>query len=166
MPQVSFADLPDHARLWIFAADRPLAAEEQRLVTEALETGLAAWQAHGSAVTWGHSLVHQQFLMVGVDETQTALTGCSIDSAVHRFKDLESRLGLSLLDHGRVFYRDPSGIRAVSRPEFRELAASGRVSERTVVFNNVIPTLAEFRRGNWEVPAGQSWHAKAFPLTA
>lgn len=166
MPQVPFASVPDHARLWVFAADRALTPQEQQILVREVETGLAAWQAHGSPVTWGHTLMHDQFLMVGIDETHTELSGCSIDSATRRMKDLEKQLGISLLDNARVFYRDSNGIRTVDRPGFRGLAQSGAVSSATVVFNNIIPTVAELRRGEWEVPAARSWHAKAFPLSA
>jgi hypothetical protein len=164
MPLVFFDHLPDHARLWVFAADRPLSAEEKRLVAGSVETGLAAWSAHGSPVQWGYQLVHDQFLMIGVDETVTELSGCSIDSAVHQLKALEDRLGLSLLDNSPVFYREGGRVRRVSRPEFRDLARSGAVTEDTVVFNNVLATVGELRRGGWEIPLRRSWHAEAFPV--
>ncbi len=164
MPMTSFDQLPDTARLWVFAADRPLSEAERRQLAESVETGLAAWAAHGSPVTWGHTLVHEQFLMVGVDESQTALTGCSIDSAVSRIRELERRLEVSFLDNSRVFYRDGAAVRVVNRLEFRELAKAGTVTGDTVVFNNVLETVRDVRAGNWEVPAVRSWHGDAFPL--
>jgi hypothetical protein len=115
-------------------------------------------------VSWGRDLRHGRFLLVGVDESRTALSGCSIDSAIHAIQALESRLGQSLLDHSRVFYRDGEEIRAVSRSDFRALAERGEVSGETVVFNNVLPTVGALREGRWEVPASNSWHARAFPL--
>lgn len=165
MSQVVFDQLPDHARLWVFAADRVLTSPERDRVTEAVESGLAAWNAHGSPVRWGHQLVHDQFLVIGVDETHTALSGCSIDSAVRRIRELERDLGLAFLDHARIFYRDGGRVRRATRPEFRELAREGKVAGDTVVFNNVLPTVGEFRRGLWEVPLRRSWHAGAFPVT-
>ena len=164
MSRIPFDALPEHARLWIFAADRKLEPSEQRALEEAVEQGLAGWNAHGSPVHWGYSLVRDQFLLVGVDETHTALSGCSIDSAVRQIRDLEARLGVPLLDNGRVFYRDGSGIRVVSRNEFRALAERGAVDMETVVYNNVLATVGEFRRGGWEVPMRDSWHRSAFPI--
>ena len=166
MPRVPFDQLPDHARLWIFGADRPLSLDERRLLAESVENGLRGWSAHGSPVTWGHALHHERFLLLGVDESTTALSGCSIDGAVHEIQALERRLGPSLLDTARVFYREGEGVRAVSRQRFRELADAGAVSAETVVYNNVIATVGDLRRGAWEVPASRSWHAKAFPLRA
>jgi hypothetical protein len=164
MSLISFDRLPDHARLWVFGADRPMTAPEKQMVLDSVETGLAAWNAHGSPVHWGHQLVHDQFLMIGVDETVTELSGCSIDSATRALKALEGRLGLSLLDNSRVFYREAGRVVRVTRPEFRDLARSGAVTEDTVVFNNVLATVGELRRGDWEVPLRRSWHAEAFPV--
>ena len=166
MSRIPFDALPDHARLWIFAADRPLDAGEQHQLTQAVEHGLADWNAHGSPVRWAYSLLREQFLLVAVDETHTALSGCSIDRAVREIRNLEGTLGVSLLDHGRVFYRDGDAVRAVSRPEFRSLAERGAVDAGTLVFNNVLATVGEFRKGLWEVPVRDSWHRSAFPIRA
>lgn len=165
MSLVAFDQLPDHARLWIFAADRPLADGERDRLVDSVESGLAAWSAHGSPVSWGHTLVHDQFLLIAVDETHTALSGCSIDSAMHRVAELEKQLGISFLDHGRVFYRKQDAVAVADRSGFRALAETGEVDASTVVFNNVLQTLGEWRAGGWEVPARDSWHARAFPLT-
>ncbi len=166
MSRIAFDQLPDPARLWVFAADRPLTTGERDALAGAVEAGLAAWNAHGSPVRWGWRIAHEQFLLIGVDETETALSGCSIDSAVHAIRALESRLGVSFLDNARIFYRGEAGVARATRPEFRELARSGAVDAETVVFNNVLETVGEFRRGLWEVPLRESWHAQAFPVEA
>ena len=44
------------------------------------------------------------------------------------------------------------------------MAREGKVTADTVVFNNILPTVGEFRSGLWEVPLSRSWHADAFPL--
>ena len=40
---MTFHDLPDHARLWVYTADRNLTAGEQRGVLEALAGLLEGW---------------------------------------------------------------------------------------------------------------------------
>ena len=44
---------------------------------------------------------------------------------------------------------------------FEKLIAEGKVTDHTVVFNNMVTTLAELNV-NWEVPMKDSWHAKVF----
>lgn len=166
MPLIPFEQLPDHSKLWIFPADRTLTPSEQERLIEVVTDGLAEWVAHGSPVRWGHQILHDQFLMIGVDETETALTGCSIDSGTSQIRRLEQELGLSFLDNARVFFRDGAEIRCESRPGFRQLAEEGRVEGDTLVFNNVVATVGELRGDKWEVAMRDSWHAKAFPVTA
>jgi hypothetical protein len=150
----------------VFAADRALSEQDRRLLTEGVESGLTAWSAHGSPVTWGYTIVHEQFLLVGVDETHTALSGCSIDAAVRHIRELERRLGMAFLDNSRVFFREGDRVRRVSRAEFRAQAESGRITGDTIVFNNVIESVGDLRRGLWEVEARHSWHGQTFPVGA
>jgi hypothetical protein len=164
MSLIPFNTLPEHARLWIFAADRPLDPGEQELLEASVERGLSAWNAHGSPVTWGYETRYERFLMVGVDETHTELSGCSIDHAVRQIQAVEKDLGVSLLDHSRIFFRDGDAVRVVSRPEFRERVEAGTASADTIVFNNTVATVGELRQGLWEVPMSRSWHARAFPV--
>ena len=75
---------------------------------------------------------------------------------------LELELGVSLVDHGPVVFREGGAVRRVPRDEFAELARTGRVTPETVVFDNTISRLAALRGGGWELPASASWHGRAF----
>jgi hypothetical protein len=75
---------------------------------------------------------------------------------------LERELGVTLVDHGPVVFRDGGTVRRVPRDEFAELARAGRVTPETVVFDNTISRLAALRGGGWELPASASWHGRAF----
>lgn len=166
MSLIPFQQLPDHSRLWIFPADRVLTEAEKERLIQVVTEGLSEWVAHGSPVRWGHQVLYDQFLMIGMDETHTALTGCSIDSGIAQIRLLEKELETSFLDNARVFFRDGEVVRCEDRPGFRRLVEEGQVDGDTIVFNNVVPTLAELRRGEWEIPVRESWHAKVFPVAA
>ena len=77
-------------------------------------------------------------------------------------RQLEGRLGLTLVDYGPVLYRDQGEVRRVPRDEFAELARRGAVTPETRVFDNTISQLAALRDGRWEVPASAAWHGRAF----
>lgn len=158
----SFTSLPDHSRLWVFPSSSALTASQREALAASLEKALAGWNAHGSEVRWGYTFVEDRFLMVAVDEDAAALTGCSIDSAVHAMQAIETSHHLTLTDSHRVFFRGPQGIEVASRAEFEELAAGGRVTLNTSVFDTVIASLGALRSGQWELAAKDSWHAHAF----
>lgn len=162
MPRLSFASLPDSARLWVFAAARPLLPAERESLLQAVDAFLDQWNAHKVPLDCARDLVYEQFLVVGADEESAGVSGCSIDSLVRTMKGLGQQLGLELLDHASVFYRDGDAIHRVSREDFAEAAGSGAVTPATTVFDNTVPTVGALRGGRWEAPASTTWHARAF----
>ena len=165
MPLVAFDALPPDARLWVFAADRPLSDAARERLLESVDGFLSQWKAHGHPLTVARELRYDRFLLVGVDEASAGATGCSIDAMVRTLGELERALAVQLLDHGPVLFRRGEAIERVARPEFAALARRGEVSPDTVVFNNTLTRVAELREGRWETPARGSWHAKAFGLS-
>jgi hypothetical protein len=83
---------------------------------------------------------------------------------VRQLEQLESALGVSLVDHGPVLFRRGNAIERVPRPAFAELARQGTVSPETIVFNNTLTRVGDVREGKWETPARASWHGRAFNL--
>ena len=160
MPRVNFDRMPGRSRLWIFAAARELADIERDGLVAVVDGFLDSWSAHGHPLTSARDVRHERFLLVAVDESAAGASGCSIDALVREIRALESRLGLTLLDHGPVPSRDGSEIRRVPRDEFADLARHGRVTRDTPVFDNTIRKVEALDR--WEVPAGDAWHGRAF----
>lgn len=162
MPRVAFDDLPPEARVWIFAAGRSLADDERARVTREVDAFIDQWTAHDVPLRAGRDLRYDQFIFVAVDERPAGASGCSVDALVRRMKALQVELGVELVNHAPVLYRDAAGIARVSRERFADLAESGEVSSRTVVFDNTLTKVAQVREGRWELPAGESWHGAAF----
>jgi hypothetical protein len=162
MPLVPLASLPDDARVWVFAVERALAPAEAEAVLGTVDAFLGVWAAHGRPLRSARELREARFLIIAVDEAAAGASGCSIDALVREIRGLEGRLGLTLVDHGPVVFRDAGSIRRVPRDEFAELARAGRVTPDTVVFDNTISRLATLRSGGWELPASASWHGRAF----
>ena len=162
MPRVSFDALPDHGRLWVFPSSRPLDEAESGALLAAVDEFLAQWAAHGAPLRSARELCARQFLVVGVDEDVEAPSGCSIDALVNQLGALGTELGVGLITHGPVWYRDGTDVRTVSRKEFRALADEGAVGPTTEVFDTTLTRVDGFRAGQMERAASQTWHAKAF----
>jgi hypothetical protein len=162
MPRISFDQLPSDARLWIFAAERPLAPDESGRVLDETDAFIDQWAAHGVPLTAGRDLRHDQFVLVGVDERAAGVSGCSIDALVRRMQQLESVLHLELVNNAPVLYREGDAILRVSRERFAELASSGTVGLNTRVFDNTLTRVGDLLAGKWEVKAADAWHARAF----
>lgn len=164
MPAVPFEQIPDHARVWVFAASRPLEPHQSEALLRGIDRFIAGWAAHGAPVVGGRDLRYDRFLFVAADERATGVSGCSTDTLFHAVAAAELETGVPLRDSSLVYWRDRAGeIRAAPRPEFRALAAAGEVDGDTVVFDNTIATLGDLRGGAWETRMSGSWHGRAFP---
>ncbi len=162
MPLIAFDSLPDDARVWVFGSSRALAPDERTRLLEEVDRYLGAWKAHGAPLTVGRQLLHDRFLVIGVDQSTAGASGCSIDGLYRTLHHLEAALHTVLLAGGRVFWRDGERIATGDRAAFTQHAAAGAVSADTRVFDLTVTT-AEAFRATFERPACATWHAQLLP---
>ena len=160
MPQVPFDSLPSDARVWVFGAANELSPSALERLLDAVDAFLAQWNAHGSALMCGREWRADRFLAIGVDQSATGASGCSIDGLFRTLARLEPELGSSLLGGGRVYYRDREGrVNAATRKTFGELARDGRIGPDTPTFDTSVTTASAWRE-QFERPVRESWHAQ------
>jgi hypothetical protein len=157
MPAVAFTSLPDDARVWVFASDRPLRGKEAEQLLAEVDAFLAQWKAHGAPLRCAREWRDDRFLAIGVDPTVEQASGCSIDGLFRGLQTLERSLNTRLVAGGRVFYRDAKGdAQLAQRKDLSALVASGMLTQRSPVFDTSITTAAAWR-SRFEVPARDSW---------
>ena len=147
--------LSDSSRVWVYQAESVLTNSEVALIKKACEQFIPAWKAHGTNLQADYRILFDRFLCLFVDESGQDATGCSIDSSVHFVQQLEKTLGKSMMQRTQVIFLDEEG--EVHEVEMNEM--SGRIDSETLVFNNLITSLGEMKKG-WLVPAKDSWHAR------
>lgn len=162
MPRVTFDDLPDHGRLWVFPIGRDLDEAEAEHCLSVVDAFLDEWAAHGAPLRSARELRERRFLLVGVDVDAEAPSGCSIDALVRRLRALGQELDTGFIDHAPVWFRGADGIRSVSRAGFKQLAEERAVSPETPVFDTSLTKIEQVRRGAFERPAGESWHGRVY----
>ncbi|HEU4563578.1 MAG TPA: hypothetical protein VFS05_02975 [Gemmatimonadaceae bacterium] len=156
MPTVPFSSLSDDARVWIFAAERPVTGPTASTLLSEVDSFLERWNAHGAPLTCAREWRDDRFLVIGVDGSQAS--GCSIDGLFRMLRALGPILGTSLVDGSRVYYRDPAGfIISTTRDEFAELAGAGMVRADTHVFDTSLTSAGDLR-SRFETEAERSWH--------
>jgi hypothetical protein len=159
MPRTQFASLPDNARVWVFASDRPISGNPAGRLLADVDRFLEGWQAHGLPLTSARDWRDDRFLTIAVDQRDAHASGCSIDGLFRSLSALESVIGASFLGAGgRVFYRKRDGsVASVGRDEFAELAAKGTLRRQSPVFDTTVTTLGDWR-DHFETELGKSWH--------
>lgn len=160
MPRVSFKELPDDARVWVFGAAGELSASASRRLLDAVDDFLDHWNAHGFPLVCAREWRDDRFLAIGVDQSTAGASGCSIDGLFRTLQRLEPELGTTLVGAGRVYYRDSDGrVNVATRPSFSQLGRDGKIGAETAVFDTSLTSAAAWRK-DFERPASESWHSK------
>ena len=158
---VAFDQLPATARVWIYQASRPLTSAEAMSILPSLARFAEEWTSHGRNLLASAQVLHQHFLVLGLDEAVAGASGCSIDASVRFVAELEQHLGLALLEKSRLAFVQGGGVRLLDRRELKAATASGTVVPDTLYFDNTVATKGALD-ALWPRPAGQTWLARYF----
>lgn len=156
---VDFNTLPETARVWIYQASRTFTETELQEINTEMDSFVKDWTAHGSDLKAGYEIRYNRFIVLGLDQLQTAASGCSIDASVHFIQQLEKKYDVELLDKMNVSYKQGEYIAYKPLSDFKKMARQKAVSKNTIVFNNLVNNKQEYEE-HWEVPAAESWHAR------
>ena len=140
-----FKELPDHSRLWIYSSNRPLNDNETNFVIENVNYFTEQkWASHGEKIFAKGTLINNSILILAVDESRKAASGCSIDSSVHMIKHLEKELKIDFFNRFYVFIYNGEEVKRVhinSLSDYKDWD----------IFDPLISTLGELRN-NWLKP--------------
>ena len=154
-----FKTLPETSRIWIYQASRKFREEELVELRQLLDQFITQWTAHGSQLKAGYEIKYNRFIVIALDQTQASASGCSIDASVHFIQALEKRYEIDLLDKMNVSFKQGEVVTYKPLNEFKKMAKERAVSEKTIVFNNLVSNKYEYEN-HWEVPASESWHKR------
>ncbi|RAR75394.1 ABC transporter ATPase [Flavobacterium aciduliphilum] len=158
---VPFDQLPEDSRIWIYQSSRKFTEEEVVAITTSLTQFLNHWNAHGTPLECSFVLKYNRFLILAVNQNVQAASGCAIDSSVAFIQKLEQQFEVDLLDKMNVAFKQGEFITYKTLLDFKKLVKDKSVSEHTIVFNNLVNTIEEWK-DSWEVPASESWHSRFF----
>ncbi|MFD2513917.1 hypothetical protein ACFSRY_08575 [Pontibacter locisalis] len=158
---IPFDELPQHARLWIYQASRPLTEAEQSEIKPLLERFATEWSSHGKGLKASARLLYSQFLVLANNESETSASGCSIDKSVHFVKELEQRFSISFFDRTQLAFLKEGEVEQVSLSDLKSKVAAGEIKQDTLYFDTLVNTYGELQ-ASWPRPAGASWLAKYF----
>lgn len=155
-PRKQLADLPDHARVWVYKTARDLSQAEQNLVRDRGAAFTGSWAAHGAPLDATVDVLHDRFVVVAVDEEQAMASGCSIDKSVGFIKKLEHDLNLMLTDRMIVVYEGEDGITSCRLQDLPALLQEGLITGDTVVYDDLVPSLGDLRT-RFRMPLRSTW---------
>jgi len=154
-----FSDLSPATRIWIYQANEPFTTADVPQVEQYLQAFARQWVSHNNKLSTATAVLHERFVILGVDESKAGASGCSIDSSVRFLKDLGAKYNKDLFDRMRFSYELDGNVHTCSKDEFAALYAKGDITDDTLVFDTLVKTVADMRQ-NFQKPLKESWHAR------
>ena len=158
---ISFSELATDSKIWIYQSNNKLSEQDQKLIKEKTESFLIEWTAHGQSLQAAMQILHDQFLVIGVNEHVNEASGCSIDKSVNHIRALEQSLNLSLLDRSKIAIQKNNQVQLIEFSEIKQLVTDGAITSDTKIFNNAIVSKGELE-SSWLKPATESWIKRYF----
>jgi hypothetical protein len=148
---------PDESRVWIYQADRPFDESMIPSINEDIDRFCQQWTSHNRELRAIGGVMHDQFVVLVVDETKASTSGCSIDKSVAFIKMLEQKYDRNLLQRDRVAWLDENEeIHTLPLQKLKEAVQEGKVTMETRIFDNLVANRKEYI-SRWTVPLGESW---------
>jgi len=149
------------SKVWIYQGDREFTETEMTAIRQQLHDFTSQWKAHGHQLQAKAEILYNYFIVFIVDEATAGTTGCSIDASVRIIKGFEQEYSIDLFNRFNMAYKVEDKVVVVNKEDFETLISIKKVTPDTIVFNNLVQTLADFET-KWEVPFRESWHNKVF----
>jgi hypothetical protein len=107
-------------------------------------------------------ILHEQLLVLAVDESQLGASGCSIDSSVRTLRNLEQHLGVNLVDQGKLTLRNRSGqLQVLPALGIKSRISNGEITSDLEVIHPQVQTKADL--ADLWLPLSKSWLSVYFP---
>lgn len=152
--EIPFITLPKTARVWIYQGDKAFNKSQREILSKGLSSFLQQWTAHGSDLKASFDLVHNQFIIIGLDEREANASGCSIDSLVKAIQILGNEIEIDFFNRELIGFLENEEVHLIERKRLKDFLAN--TSETIRTFNNLVSTVGAYKE-EWLVPAATTW---------
>ena len=126
---------------------------------------VSGWQAHGKGLTADFCLLHRCILIVAVDESKEAPSGCSIDKVFHLLQSQKEKFDLDFFQRTLVWAMHKGELCIFNKQEIQAGLDSGEMNGEMKVFNMLSDRLGELTSGGMMLPLIESWIAPKLKFT-
>ena len=143
----------------MYGANRALTTDEVATIDQMLSDFCAEWSAHGTKLDCGYSILHNQLIILGVDEKSAAASGCSIDSSVQIFRDIDSKYDLDLFNRLRSYHVVSERLEGLTSAEIKSKVA-GHDLDANSTFIDMLLLTKEDVNAQLIKPMARTWLSK------
>lgn len=151
--------LAGDARVWLYGANRKLTSNESSEILNILDKFCDEWAAHGAKLNCGFQILNHQIIVLGVDEASAAASGCSIDTSVQVFRDIDAQFNLDLFNRLRSYHYDADSIKSLNTATIKEKVVNAELVGTSSFIDMLIDTKAGVQ-SELIKPMSKTWLAK------
>ncbi len=140
--------LPKSSNVWLYQADRELTANEISYLEKELNVFIREWATHGTQLYGAFEVKHNRFLILAVDENKVPTSGCSIDTSVHKMKEIGAKINVDFFNRLNVFISKENEWKKVHISDLKEYP-------EWTFYNPMIKTLDDLSN-SWEIKVKDS----------
>ncbi len=157
---IPFEQMPDHARVWIYQANRPLSFSESERISQTLEQGTKGWEAHGAPLQASFEIRFNQVVVVAVNESVNQASGCSIDASTRWFKELAAELHIDFFNRDLAVLRGDA-LELIPLGQIKSNIESGKIRPADLIIRPLIDQISNYRSA-WLCSASESYISRHF----
>ena len=154
---VPFESLSEAAKVWVYPASRKFYTNEIAQVEEKIKNFISQWKVNDTNFKASYQFLYNRFVIISAEDSEAPLTNADLDQVVGFILQLQSEYDVELLDRMNVCFKQGEFVQYKDIKEFKKLLKNKSVSNKTVVFDNLIQTKEELAHF-WEVPITESWY--------
>lgn len=160
---VPFNSLPETARIWIYQSDRPLSPGDCDVIKSRIAGFLEKWTAHGHTLHAGVDIRYQHFIIIGLDESLSGASGCSIDSLFRDLSALGKEFSVDFFNRELIAFFINNEVKLIPREALKTFFTE--VSPDILTFNNLVSTKGALEQ-TWLQVAKSSWLKRYMPIVS
>ncbi|QXP72834.1 ABC transporter ATPase [Tenacibaculum sp. HL-MS23] len=153
---VDFNSLSEDAKVWIYPCSRKFYPKEIDGLNEQLKTFTENWKSDDENFKASFDVKYNRFIIFSAEE-DVDLSNADIDTQVGFILQLQQQYEVELLDRMNVCFKQGEYTQYKELKDFKKLIKNRAVTEKTIVFDNLIQTKQELE-SHWEVPILESWY--------
>ncbi|MDC0201708.1 hypothetical protein OAJ56_00545 [Flavobacteriales bacterium] len=147
---VDFNTISDESRLWIYGSESKLTDYQQESILNKISEYLKTWDYHNNPLTSAVMIKENHFIIIALDDSESGVGGCSIDSLQRIIQELEKDLNISLLNRLNVFCNINQKVVCIPSFKLGSIANKDtRYYDLTILKKNQISTFLKPIKDGW-----------------
>jgi len=154
---VDYKNIADSSKVWIYPSSRKFYTDEIDGLNTKIQSFINRWKSDNENFKTSYQFLYNRFIIFLADDKKSPLTSTEINEQVTFILQLQQDYEVELLDKMNVCFKQGNYVQYKELKEFKKLLKNKSVSEKTIVFDNLVQTKEELEN-YWEVPITESWY--------